>query len=202
MRPTSAIHGESFSLVDSLGLRAGVLESGDYVCGARFADADLRARPTGAARATAHAGRRAPASDPSVVGAAIRELTAVQRTREQEAGTKGLPARARRVADRRPLPGTSGQPAHRRFAAQQRRRPDCFGARVSREGAKLVEFRHAGRSRQAHASRSATSAIGRRAPRVHRYVLAGAVRTSDRNQSVGARFGVVVGHFGCEPREV
>ncbi len=62
--------GESFALVDSLGLRAGVLEIVAITCVALgVADAALRARPAGAARATAHAGRRAAASDPAASSA-------------------------------------------------------------------------------------------------------------------------------------
>jgi hypothetical protein len=87
--------GESFSIVDSLGLRAGVLEIVAITCvalgslmlifvlvrlarsGRRRTPADERLLPTR-----------------SVVGAAIRELTAVQRDREQEGWNDGLAGRA------------------------------------------------------------------------------------------------------------
>ena len=110
----------------------------DYVRGARIADADLRARPTGAARATAHAGRRAAASDPEPRRRGDpRTGRRATRPASRKGGTKGLP-RAR--SPRRGSRGATalGRPVSQRIAGS----PHSNGAgriasraRVPREGA-------------------------------------------------------------------
>jgi hypothetical protein len=87
--------GESFSIVDSLGLRAGVLEIVAITCVALGSLMLIFALVRLARRGR----RRTPADERllptrSVVGAAIRELTAVQRGREQEGWNEGLAERA------------------------------------------------------------------------------------------------------------
>ena len=148
------------------------------------ADDDLRAGPPGAARATAHAGRRAPASDP-------------ERRRRRDPRTDGGAARARAAGWNEALAGralaaiadrggrcawaarsASGSPVRRTATATAGL---LSRASVSRQGAHAVELR----SRRA-ISRERTPAD----PRLQQIastscarrigdVLAGAVRTSD-----------------------
>ena len=108
--------GESFSLVDSLGLRAGVLEILAITCVALGSLMLIFAL----VRLTQRGRRRTPADERllptrSVVGAAIRELTAVQRTREQEGWNEGLAERA--LAASRIAGATAlGRPVSQRIA--------------------------------------------------------------------------------------
>ncbi len=108
--------GESFALVDSLGLRAGVLEIVAITCVAlgslMFLLVLVRLARLGRRRTPADA-RLLPTR--SVVGAAIRELNAVQREREQQGWNDVLAGRAL-AASRIAAATALGRPVSQRIA--------------------------------------------------------------------------------------
>src|SRR5262245_12435744 len=108
--------GESFALVDSLGLRAGVLEIIAITCVAlgslMFLLVLVRLARLGRRRTPADA-RLLP--NRSIVGAAIRELNAVQREREQQGWTDVLAGRAL-AASRIAAATALGRPVSQRIA--------------------------------------------------------------------------------------
>jgi hypothetical protein len=108
--------GESFSIVDSLNLRAGVLEIVAITCVALGSLMVIFALVRLAQRGR----QRTPADERllpnrSIVGAAIRELTAVQREREQNGWNDGLAARAL-AASRIAAATALGRPVSQRIA--------------------------------------------------------------------------------------
>jgi hypothetical protein len=108
--------GESFSIVDSLGLRAGVLEIVAITCVALGSLMLIFVLVRLASRGR----RRTPAderllSSRSVVRAAIRELTAVQRDREQQGWNDILAGRAL-AASRIAAATALGRPVSQRIA--------------------------------------------------------------------------------------
>jgi hypothetical protein len=108
--------GESFSIVDSLNLRAGVLEIVAITCVALGSLMLIFALVRLARRGR----QRTPADERllptrSIVGAAIRELTAVQRDREQNGWNDGLAARAL-AASRIAAATALGRPVSQRLA--------------------------------------------------------------------------------------
>ena len=108
--------GESFSIVDSLNLRAGVLEIVAMTCVALGSLMLIFVLVRLARRGR----QRTPAderllSTRNIVGAAIRELTAVQREREQSGWNDGLAARAL-AASRIAAATALGRPVSQRLA--------------------------------------------------------------------------------------
>ena len=196
--------GESFALVESLGLRAGVLEIVAITCVAlgSLMVVFVLVRLAGRARRRTPAGERTLATR-QVVGAAIGELTAVQREREQQGWNDVLAARAL-GATRIAAAGAIGRPVSQRVAVKsdvegvgrvQSRRPFRGQARA------LSSPVTAGDLAKSLARRSAATTGGRRPARGAHDVLTGSVRTRCRYRRDRARRRIVERDRGRPARQ-